>query len=69
VRDFARRSVLSIEFSAGRNREMRRVLQAIGSRTRELRRTRIGPIELGRLRSGATRLLTRAELAALGLRV
>jgi pseudouridine synthase len=68
VRDFAQRSVLSIELTEGRNREVRRMLQAIGSRARELRRTRIGPIELGKLRSGATRPLTRAELAALGLR-
>jgi 23S rRNA pseudouridine2605 synthase len=65
VRDFANRSVIEIEITEGRNRQVRRMLQAVGGRARELRRLAVGPIELGPLASGAHRALTARELAGL----
>ena len=49
----------------GRNRQVRRMFDAIGHPVRRLRRTRLGPISLRGLRPGAARDLTPAEVAAL----
>ena len=49
----------------GRNRQVRRMFDAIGHPVRRLRRTRLGPISLGGLRPGAARDLTPAEVSAL----
>lgn len=56
---------LLIVLREGRNRQIRRMLAALGRRIVLLRRIRIGPIVLGDLRSGATRPLTADEVAAL----
>jgi 23S rRNA pseudouridine2605 synthase len=49
----------------GRNRQVRRMLEAVGHPVRELTRVGYGPIRLGRLRSGGWRRLRPAELDAL----
>lgn len=49
----------------GRNREIRRMMEAVGRRVLVLRRIRIGPLHLGRLGPGAFRELTDAEVEAL----
>ena len=50
----------------GRKREIRRMFEALGLKVARLRRTRIGPVSLGDLESGASRRLTARELARLG---
>ncbi len=49
----------------GRNRQVRRMLEAVGHPVRELTRTAFGPVRLGRLRPGGWRRLRPGELAAL----
>lgn len=49
----------------GRNRQVRRMLEAVGHPVRELTRTAFGPVHLGRLRPGDWRRLRPNELAAL----
>lgn len=49
----------------GRNRQVRRMAEAVGNRVVALRRVRFGPIELGTLAEGAARRLTSEELTAL----
>jgi 23S rRNA pseudouridine2605 synthase len=49
----------------GRNREVRRLFDAVGLAVSRLIRVRYGPVALGQLRRGETRQLTRAEIAAL----
>jgi len=56
---------LRIEITEGRNRQVRRMCEALGHRVRRLVRTRYGGLGLGRLRRGEHRLLTSAELARL----
>jgi len=49
----------------GRNRQVRRMCQAVGHPVRSLTRVSMGPLTLGRLRPGEWRDLTVAEVAAL----
>jgi len=49
----------------GKNREIRRMMEAVGRRVFVLRRIRLGPLHLGTLGSGAFRELTAAEVDAL----
>lgn len=49
----------------GRNRQVRRMLDAIGHPVRRLRRTGLGPLALGRLKPGQARELTPAEVRTL----
>lgn len=49
----------------GRNRQVRRMVEAIGNRVLELRRVRFGPLALGGLRKGAARRLTPQEVERL----
>ena len=58
-------TLLEITLHSGRNRIVRRMLDAVGHPVRELVRRRFGPIPLGTLPVGATRDLTRDELGAL----
>ena len=58
-------ALLRVVIREGRNRQVRRMLDAIGHPARRLRRTRLGPIGLRGLRPGAARDLTPAEVGAL----
>ena len=59
------RSVVEIELTEGRNREVRRMFEALGLFVKKLVRTQIGPVELGRLAPGRWRTLTGKEIALL----
>jgi len=59
------RTRLAMVLHEGRNRQIRRMLEAVGHPVIQLRRIRIGPIGLGGLAVGAWRDLGREELAAL----
>ena len=48
----------------GRNRQVRRMLEAVGHPVRQLERTGFGPVRLGRLRPGGWRKLRPEELEA-----
>jgi pseudouridine synthase len=58
---------LSITIREGRNRQIRRMLEALGARVTLLRRVREGPLELGALAEGAVRRLSEAEIEGLRL--
>jgi 23S rRNA pseudouridine2605 synthase len=58
-------SVIEITIREGRNRIVRRMLEAVGNPVRALERVAFGPVGLGRLRSGGVRRLRPAELEAL----
>jgi 23S rRNA pseudouridine2605 synthase len=49
----------------GRNRQVRRMVEAVGNRVVALRRVRFGPLALGGLKEGASRRLSRDEIARL----
>lgn len=65
LRAEANASVVEITVHAGRKRMVRRMLAAVGHPAMALRRTRLGPLELGALRPGEWRELTEEEVAAL----
>ena len=54
-----------ITIHEGKNRQIRRMLEAIGHRTLRLKRERFGPLQLGELRPGETRRLTPDEMRSL----
>jgi pseudouridine synthase len=56
---------LQIELSEGRNRQIRRMCEAVGYPVVRLRREKIGPLSLGSLRQGQWRHLSPAELRLL----
>ncbi|HEY3158389.1 MAG TPA: pseudouridine synthase [Vicinamibacterales bacterium] len=65
VRDSARYTHFEITLTEGRNRQVRRMVEALGARVLKLVRVRIGPIAIGTLPIGQWRLLTPAEVATL----
>jgi pseudouridine synthase len=56
---------IGLEIHEGRNRQVRRMLEAIGCPVLRLRRVRVGPIRLGNERPGSFRRLTEEEVTAL----
>jgi 23S rRNA pseudouridine2605 synthase len=62
----ARGSTLRMVLHTGWKRQVRRMCAAVGIRVLRLRRTRMGPLSLGRLRPGSWRELTPHEIRALG---
>ena len=59
------RVVLQMTIKEGRNRQIRRMCEAVGLEVARLRRTSIGPIKLGMLKPGTYRDLTAEELRAI----
>jgi pseudouridine synthase len=59
------RATLEIEIHEGRNRQVRRMLAAVGHRVLQLKRVAVGPLTLGDLPEGEWRLLTPAEVERL----
>lgn len=55
-------TLLEIELREGRNRQIRRVAKQLGFPVVQLHRIAIGPINLGKLASGASRLLSPDEV-------
>jgi len=66
VRDNASSTFLEITILEGRNRQVRRMLEAVGSRVRKLVRIAIGPVQIGDLTMGTWRELTVSELRGIG---
>ena len=60
----ARESHLTIELRAGKNREVRRLFEAIGHEVTRLKRIKLGGLELGKLEPGEWREISREEIAA-----
>lgn len=58
-------SVVELELTEGKNREVRRLFEALGHEVEQLVRTRIGPIRLGELPLGKWRTLSPAEIKSL----
>jgi 23S rRNA pseudouridine2605 synthase len=69
VRDSERHSHIEIMLNEGRNRQVRRMIEAIGSKVLKLVRIRIGGIGIGDLKIGKWRELTAEELRALSPRL
>jgi 23S rRNA pseudouridine2605 synthase len=60
----ARETHLIVELRRGRNREVRKLFESIGHEVATLKRVRFGGLELGDLRPGEWRELTRTEVEA-----
>jgi 23S rRNA pseudouridine2605 synthase len=58
-------TLVELTLHSGRNRIVRRMLDAVGHPVQELVRRQFGPLHLGSLPSGRTRYLTKDELGAL----
>lgn len=57
--------LLRMVLTEGRNRQVRRMCEAVGHPVKRLVRTRIGPISVGRLRPGEWRELSKEEIRKL----
>jgi pseudouridine synthase len=66
LKDTSRGTLFEITLTEGRNRQVRRMVEAVGARVTALSRVKIGPIALGELPPGKWRRLTSAELRRLG---
>ncbi|MDQ3916698.1 MAG: rRNA pseudouridine synthase [Actinomycetota bacterium] len=58
-------TLLEITITEGRNRQVRRMCEAVGHPVRRLVRTSLGPLQLGRLKPGTFRRLSIEEVRAL----
>jgi 23S rRNA pseudouridine2605 synthase len=62
---FGGRTQIEITITEGRNRQVRRMLEAVGHPVGRLVRIQIGPLRLGRLKPGTARKLSFEEVRAL----
>lgn len=65
VRDAGKYSHIELQITEGRNRQVRRMIEAVGSKVLKLVRTGIGPIEIAGMKIGTWRRLSPAETRAL----
>jgi len=65
LRDSAKYTVLEITITEGRNRQVRRMIEALGSKVLKLVRTGIGPIRIGELPIGTHSLLDQRDIKQL----
>lgn len=65
LRETGGKTVFEITITEGRNRQVRRMVEALDAKVLKLTRVAIGPIEIGELTSGAIRELTAEEVKAL----
>jgi 23S rRNA pseudouridine2605 synthase len=66
LRDGPKHTHLEMVITEGRNRQVRRMLEALESKVSKLVRTAIGPIQIGNLQIGKWRPLTEDEVVLLG---
>jgi len=59
------KSAFSITITEGRNRQVRRMVEALDAKVEKLARTAIGPVQVGDLAAGALRALTADEVRSL----
>jgi pseudouridine synthase len=67
LRDGAKYTFLEMTITEGRNRQVRRMIEALGGKVLKLVRVAIGPIRIGDLPIGKWRHLTAQERQALGV--
>lgn len=65
IRDSAKYTHFELTLTEGRNRQVRRMVEALGATVLKLVRVQIGPVRIGALPIGKWRLLTDAEVRAL----
>jgi 23S rRNA pseudouridine2605 synthase len=65
IRDGARYTFLEMTITEGRNRQVRRMIEAVGGKVLKLVRVAIGPIRIGDLQIGKWRNLSTDEVRAL----
>lgn len=65
VQKYDDRTVLEVTLVEGRNRQIRKMCEALGLEVARLKRTAVGPVKLGMLQQGKWRDLTPQEVAAL----
>lgn len=58
-------SIIELELHDGRNRIVRRIMEAVGHPVVDLVRTQVGPVRLGDLRPGRSRVISGRELTTL----
>jgi 23S rRNA pseudouridine2605 synthase len=61
----SRQAEIRLVIHEGRNRQVRRMFEAVGHRVVGLQRTAFGPLRMGRLKQGGWRVLSPGEIAAL----
>ena len=59
------KALVEVSLHEGRNHIVRRLLEAVGHPVEELVRTQVGPVRLGQLRPGRTRVVSGPELHSL----
>ncbi|WP_083486228.1 pseudouridine synthase [Alicyclobacillus ferrooxydans] len=65
LRNHPKESVVELTIHEGRNRQVRRMFEAVGHPVKRLKRIQFGPLQLGNLPSGQWRYLNAEELSAL----
>jgi 23S rRNA pseudouridine2605 synthase len=65
IRESGGKTVFEITITEGRNRQVRRMVEALGAKVLKLVRVAIGPIRIGELAIGGVRELTREEVKLL----